>query len=167
MPVQLRIVSRMVCIIAAFSLMVLMSQTKAQAQSVNITNFSVTGTPGGYYNVTDTVNLSFTFNGIASSGGGYGYGITVAVWYYSGPNLTGTLLQYVPSKLVYNNGGSLVPGTNNISVNFNSNTPAMLRASEPSGTQSFLYVYMVQLGGGCYGWSGSASGGGPNFVVYG
>jgi len=166
MPAQLRIVSRMVCIVAAFSLMVLMSQTRAQAQSVNITNFSVTGSPGGYYNVTDTVNLSFIFSNIPANGG-YGYGITTSVWYYSGPNLTGSLLQYVPSKLIYNNGGSLVPGNNTFSVSFNSNTPDILRASEPAGTQSFLYVYVVQLGGGCNGWSGSTSAGGPNFVVHG
>jgi hypothetical protein len=163
---QSRFVSRVIGAGAVLSLMLLISGTKAHAQSVTITNFSYTGYPGGYDDVTDTINLGASFNNIPSNGG-YGYGIIANVWYYSGPYASGTLLQS-GSRTVYNNGGPLSAGNSTISPTVNVNTPALLRASEPAGTQSILYVYSVQVGGGCNGWSGTATAGGPTaFVVRG
>jgi hypothetical protein len=165
MSAQLRLVSKMVSV-AAFSLIVLLPGIKAHAQSVAITNFSATGAPGGYYDVTDTVSLGMTFSSIPYAGG-YGYSIDADVMYYSGPNLTGTLLLSTTTEL-YDNGGPLSPGNSKISANINLNTPATLRASEPAGTQSIFYVYTLDGGGGCMGWSGSATAASlPYFVVHG
>ncbi|MCW3062028.1 MAG: hypothetical protein JWQ02_3849 [Capsulimonas sp.] len=165
MSTQLRFASRMACI-AAFGLMALMSGAKAHAQSLTVTSFSATGSPGGYNDVSDTVNFGASFNNIPSIGG-YGYAITTDVMYYSGPYLSGTLLQST-SKLVYNSSGSLSPGNNNISANFAVNTPAILRASEPAGTQSIFYIYHVQVSGGCNGWGDSFSTYcTPYFIVHG
>jgi len=165
MSTQLRFVSRTVCT-AAFGLMALMSGVKAHAASVAFTSFSTTGSPGGYYDVTDTINLGAVFNSIPSTGG-YGDQIYANVFYYSGPYASGTLLQS-GANVVYSNGGSLTLGTNNISANVNLNTPAILRASEPAGTQSIFYIYHVAGGGGGNGWSGSFSTyTSPNFLVHG
>lgn len=165
MSAQLRLVSRMVCVVA-FGLMVMMSGIKAHAQSVTLTNFSATGSPGGYYDVTDTVSLGITFNSIPSAGG-YGYGIIADVYYYSGPNLSGTLLLST-SNVLYNFSAPLAAGNSNVSANYNFNTPAILRSSEPAGTQSFLYIYDIQGGAGCYGWSGSFGAySTPYFIVHG
>jgi hypothetical protein len=165
MTAQLRSFSRMVCILA-FGLMALMSGTKAHAQSVAITSYNVTASPGGYYNVTDTVSVGATFSNLPYSGG-YSCNIIANVYYYSGPYASGTLLQST-TKFLYGTGGPLAAGNSNVSVNTNLDTPCILRASEPVGTQSILYVYTVQLGGGCNGWSGTATTGGPNaFVVHG
>jgi len=146
--------------------MALMSGVKAHATSVAFTSFSTTGSPGGYYDVTDTINLGAVFNSIPSTGG-YGDQIYANVFYYSGPYASGTLLQS-GANVVYSNGGSLTLGTNNISANVNLNTPAILRASEPAGTQSILYVYSAVVGGGCMGWSGSATASdGKTYLVHG
>ena len=96
MSTQLRFVSKMACI-AAFGLMVLLSGSKANAQA-SITNLSATGNPGGYNNVSDTVNFNLTFTNVTTSGG-YGYGINAYVYYYSGPYATGTLLQSMGTAL--------------------------------------------------------------------
>jgi hypothetical protein len=166
MLAQTRFVSRMIGASAVLGLMVLMSGTKAHAQSVTVTNFSSSGSPGGYYDVTDTVSLSVSFNNMTSSGG-YGYGINANYYYYSGPYASGTLLGS-GSRTVYTYSGPLYTGNNNISNTIYVNTPDLLRASEPVGTQSIVYVYSVSGGGGCNGWGGSFSAGGPNaFVVHG
>ena len=162
---QLRLVSRMVCV-AAFSLIAMMSGIKAHAQSVTLISFSATGSPGGYNDVTDTVSLGLAFSNIPSNGS-YGYGIIAEVYYYSGPNLTGTPLLSTEEEL-YSNGGPLSSGNSNKSATFSLNTPAILRASEPAGTQSFLYVYVIDGGAGCYDWSGSFGGDSmPYFIVHG
>jgi hypothetical protein len=165
MTAQFRFLSRMVCLLA-FGLMALMWGAKAHAQSVAITSYNVTGSPGEYYNVTDTVSVAATFSNIPSSGG-YGCNINANVYYYSGPYASGTLLQST-TKTLYGTGAPLAVGNTNVSVNVNLDTPNILRASKPVGTQSILYVYSVQVGGGCNGWSGTAMAGGPNaFVVHG
>jgi hypothetical protein len=163
MSAQLRFVSRMVCILA-FGLMMLMQGTKAHAQA-SITNLSVTGHPGGYDNTSDTVNFNLTFNNVTTSGG-YGYGIVANVYYYSGPYASGTLLQST-SKTLYTTSGNLYVGTNNIWANVTLNTPSILRAVEPAGTQSFVYVYVIQAGGGWRDWGGNITANGPGFIARG
>jgi hypothetical protein len=163
MTAQLRFFSRMVCLLA-FGLMALMSGPKAHAQA-SITNLSATGHPGGYDNVSDTVNFNLTFSYV-STNGGYNYSINAYAMYYSGPNATGTLLQTTSTQL-YSTSGPLYPGTDNIWANVNLNTPAIFRAMEPAGTQSFRYVYVVQANGGWRDWSGSVTNGGPTCVVHG
>ena len=165
MPAPLRFVSRMVGLAAVLSLMVMMSGTRAHAQSVSITNFNVSWSPGGYYDVTDTINVGLEYDGIVYSGG-YGYAIMAYVYYYSGANGTGTLLQSTSTSL-YNSSGPLHAGNNYITGTINLNTPDILRASEPAGTQSFRYVYVIHAGGGCYGWSGNTQAGGQNNLVHG
>lgn len=166
MLAQTRFMSRMVGVAAAVGLTVLMSGAKAHAQSASVTNFSSTGSPSGYYDVTDTVNVGITFSNMPSSGG-YGYGIIANYYYYSGAYASGTLLGS-GSRGVYSTSGSFYSGTSTISNTVYVNTPDLLRASEPAGTQSILYVYTLQGGGGCNGWSGPFSAGGPNaFVVHG
>ncbi|MEO7719583.1 MAG: hypothetical protein ABIY70_25550 [Capsulimonas sp.] len=87
--------------------------------------------------------------------------------YYSGPYLSGTLLQST-TKLVYSTGGTISSGTSNVPLNMFFNTLGSLRASEPAGTQSIFYIYHVQGGGGGTGWSGSFSTYcSPNFMVHG
>ncbi|MEO7719582.1 MAG: hypothetical protein ABIY70_25545 [Capsulimonas sp.] len=164
MKTQLRFASRMACIVA-FGLVALMAGAKAHAQSATITNLSATGQPGGYDNVSDTVNFNLTFTWV-STYGGYNYSINAYAMYYSGPNATGTLLQTTSAQL-YSTSGPLYPGSNNIWANVNLNTPAIFRAMEPVGTQSFRYVYVVQASGGWRDWSGSVTNGGPNCVVHG
>ena len=166
MSAHFRFLSRIVGVVAVLGMMVLITGAKAHAQSVTITNFSYSGYPGGYDDVTDTINIGASFSNIPFNGG-YGYGIVANVWYYSGPYASGTLLQS-GSRAVYNNGGPLSAGNSTISPTVNVNTPALLRASEPAGTQSIVYVYSIQVGGGCNGWSGTATTGGPTaFVVRG
>jgi hypothetical protein len=166
MLVQPRFVSRMIGVAAAVGLTVLMSGVKAQASSASVTTFSYTGSPSGYYDVTDTVNVGITFYYMASSGS-YGYGIIANYYYYSGPYASGTLLGS-GSRGVYSSNGAFYSGTSTISNTVYVNTPDLLRASEPAGTQSILYVYSLQGGGGCYGWSGPFSAGGSTaFVVHG
>ncbi|MEO7719930.1 MAG: hypothetical protein ABIY70_27305 [Capsulimonas sp.] len=163
MSTQLRFVSRTACIVG-FGLMALMSGAKAQAQGVTLTAFGATASPGGYDHQTDTVNVNIAFN--ASSTGSYGYGITTDVLYYSGPYASGTLLQST-TKFVYSAGGPVSYGVSNASLNMDFNTPASLRASEPAGTQSFIYVYHISGGGGGTGWGGMFSTyGGPSFLSH-
>ena len=174
MSTQLCFGSKMVGILA-FGLMAVLSGSKAHAQSVALTSFgaigyhpgSNTGQPGGWYDdVSDKVNLNIAFNNIPSIGN-FGYGITVDIMYYSGPYASGTLLLST-TKSVYNTGGPISPGNSNVSLNMNFNTPAILRASEPAGTQSIFYIYHVAGGGGGNGWSGSFSTyTSPNFLVHG
>ena len=166
---QLRFVPRMVGVVAGLGLMVLMSGAKAHAQSVTITNFSYSGYPGGYDDVTDTINIGASYNNIPSNGG-YGYGIVANVWYYSGPYASGTLL-LTKQTTVNVHTQSLPPGNSTISQTVYVNTPDLLRASEPAGTQSILYYYTLNAGGGCSGWNSSTIAGGPwspyMFIVHG
>jgi len=183
MSTQLRFVSRMVCLLV-FGLMALMSGPKAHAQSVTLTSFGAEGyhyewdtatqtyvlkhQPGGWYDDIDSdkVNLNIAFNNIPSTGH-FGYGVTVDVMYYSGPYLSGTLLQST-TKLVYSTGGTISPGNSNMSLNSFFDTLTNVRASKPAGTQSIFYIYHVQGSGGGTGWSGSFSTyTGPNFMVHG
>jgi len=155
----------MVCVVAV-GLMVMMSGIKAHAQSVTLTSFSVTGSPGGYNDVTDAVSFGIAFNNIPSAGG-CGYAILTDVQYYSGANLSGSLLQST-TQAIYSTGGPLPAGNSNISATLYLNTPAILRASEPVGTQSFLYIYHISGGGGCNGWNGNfAAYCMPYFIVHG
>jgi len=164
MPAQFRLVSRMAYVVA-FGLMVMMSGIKAHAQSVTLTSFSATGSPGGYYNVTDTVNLGIAIS--LPSSGGYGYEIFTDVQYYSGPNLSGTMLLSTTNSM-YGYTTSLPSGSSNKSATLYFNTPAILRASEPAGTQSFLYVYHISGGAGCNSWNGTfAAYTTPYFIVHG
>jgi hypothetical protein len=178
MSAQLRFASRMICLLA-FGLIALMSGVKAHAQSVTLTSFGAEGyhydaatgltthQPGGWYDdVDDKVNLNIAFNSIPSTGS-FGYGVTVDVMYYSGPYASGTLLQST-TKLVYSTGGQIYPGNSNVSLNMFFNTPSNLRASEPAGTQSIIYIYHISGGAGGNGWSGNFSTyTGPNFLVHG
>ena len=166
MLAQPRFMSRMVGVVAAVGLTVLLSGAKAHAQSAAVTNFSATGSPGGYYDVTDTVNVGITFNNMPSSGS-FGYGILANYYYYSGAYAGGTLLGS-GTRGVYSGNGAFYAGTSTISNTVYVNTPDLLRASEPAGTQSILYVYSLQGGGGCNGWSGPLSAGSSNaFLVHG
>src|SRR5665213_4035029 len=123
MPAQFRLVSRMAYVVA-FGLMVMMSGIKAHAQSVTLTSFTATGSPGGYYNVTDTVNLGIAIS--LPSSGGYGYEIFTDVQYYSGPNLSGTMLLSTTNSM-YGYTTSLPSGSSNKSATLYFNTPAILR----------------------------------------
>lgn len=167
MSAQLRSVSRLTGV-AALGLMALLSGTRAHAQSMAITNFTTSGNPGGYYDVTDNVNLTVTFSNIPSQGA-CGYTIYANTYYYSGPYASGTLLQSV-NRSIIGGGQGLPPGNSTLSANLYLNTPSILRASEPAGTQSILYYYTVNAGGGCNGWSGDSIAGGPwisTYVVHG
>jgi hypothetical protein len=165
MSAHFRFLSQMVGLAAVLSLMVMMAGTRAQAQSMAITDFSYTGSPGGYYDVTDTVHVGLEFDNIAYSGG-YGYTILAYTYYYAGANGSGTLLQTTTTSL-YSHSAPLTPGNNYISDYVNLNTPDILRASEPAGTQSFRYVYILQAGGGGPYWSRQATTGGPTNLVHG
>jgi hypothetical protein len=165
MLTQLRFLSKMAGIVAVFGLMALMSGTRAQAQSMSITDFSYTGSPGGYYDVTDTVHVGLEIDGNPYSGG-YGYSILAYTYYYSGANGSGTLLQTTTTTL-YSHSAPIGPGNTYVSDYVNLNTPDILRASEPAGTQSFRYVYILQAGGGGYNWSRQLTTGGPTNLVHG
>ena len=169
MSTQPRFVSKVVGSVAVFSLMVLMSGTRAHAQSMAITNFTTSGNPGGYYDVTDTANLSVSFYNIPAQGG-CGYSLVANTYYYSGPYASGTLLQSTRITVKVST-QSLPPGNSTLTQTVNANTPDLLRASEPAGTGSILYYYTLMAGGGCNGWNSSSIAGGPwnpyMFVVHG
>jgi hypothetical protein len=169
MLTQPRFVSKVVGAVAALGLMVLVSGTRAHAQSMAITSFTTSGYPGGYYDVTDTANISVSFYNIPSQGA-CGYSLVANTYYYSGPYASGTLLQSTKTTVKSYTQG-LPPGNSTISQTVNVNTPDLLRASEPAGTGSILYYYTLNAGGGCNSWNGSSIAGGPwspyMFVVHG
>jgi hypothetical protein len=166
---QPRFVSNVVGAAAVLGLMVLMSGTRAHAQSMAITNFTTSGNPGGYYDVTDTANLSVSFYNIPAQGA-CGYSLVANTYYYSGPYASGTLLQSVKTY-VHSYSQGLPPGNSTLTQTVNVNTPDLLRASEPAGTGSIHDYYPLCAGGGCNGWNASSIAGGPwspyMFVVHG
>jgi hypothetical protein len=170
MLAQFRFVPRIIATIAIFGAMMVMSGTKSHAQSLSIKNLYASGSPGGYNDVTDTVNFGIEFDGVVY-GGGYSYTVVAVAYYYSGANGTGTILQNTGTQLYNYTGGTVYNGNNYIPYSLNFNTPDILRASEPAGTQSIRYFYLVHTDGGCYNgyttWNGQATATGPYNLVHG
>jgi hypothetical protein len=161
--------------VAVFGLMAMMSGARAHAQSQSITipNFSVSGSPGGYNDVTDTLNFGIEFDGVVY-GGSYEYTVLAVTTYYAGANGAGTVLGNTNVSLYSSPSIGVHSGNNYNAYTLNFNTPGTLRASEPAGTQSIRYQYVIYAGGGCglyYGsnqsWSGGTNSAGPTNIVHG
>jgi hypothetical protein len=169
MSAKLRFLSKLIGGAAALGLMVLMSGATAHAQSASIPYFYGSGSPAGYYDVTDTLNFAIEYDGLYA--GSYEYTVLASTTYYSGANGTGTVLGSTNITLYSSNSIPINSTYNYNSYSLNLNTPGTLRASEPAGTQSIRYQYVIYTGGGGYNgyttWSGGTGSAGPTNIVHG
>lgn len=167
---KLRILSKLIGGAVALGLMVLVSGSSARAESFSIPYLYATGSPAGYNDVTDTINFAVEFDDV-HYGGGYSGELFAVVSYYSGANGTGAVLGSSQVGIYAIPNTNVGPGNHTNSYTTTSNTPALLRASEPAGTQSIVYQYVVYAGGGYgiqYGTVNvSANRAGPIFTVHG